>query len=70
MLLAYQGFERGVATFYDLPGISVLLGGLVIVLSFTLDYRNIMAGGMPHPFHWGVFGLGMGIGVVSYGRAA
>jgi len=47
----------------------VLLGALVIVLSFTLDYRNIMAGGMPHPFHWGVFALGMGIGVVSYGRA-
>jgi len=21
LLLAYQGFERGVATFYDLPGI-------------------------------------------------
>ncbi len=50
--------------------VGVLLGGLVIVLSFTLDYRNIMAGGMPHPFHWGVFGLGMGIGVVSYARAA
>jgi hypothetical protein len=48
----------------------VLLGALVIVLSFTLDYRNILAGGMPHPFHWGVFGLGMGIGAVSYGRAA
>ncbi len=46
----------------------VLLGALVIVLSFTLDYRNIMAGGMPHPFHWGVFGLGLGIGAVSYGR--
>ena len=49
--------------------VGVLLGGLVIVLSFTLDYRNIMAGGMPHPFHWGVFGLGMGLGVVSYARA-
>lgn len=48
----------------------VLLGALVIVLSFTLDYRNILAGGMPHPFHWGVFGLGMGIGAVSYGRTA
>ena len=24
MLLAYQGFEQGVATFYDLPGIPVL----------------------------------------------
>jgi hypothetical protein len=50
------------------PG--VLMGALVIVLSFTLDYRNITAGGMPHPFHWGVFGLGMGIGAASYVRAA
>ena len=48
----------------------VLLGALVIVVSFTLDYRNIMAGGMPHPFHWGVFGLGLGIGAASYGRAS
>jgi hypothetical protein len=50
--------------------LGVLLGALVIVLSFTLDYRNIMAGGTPHPFHWGVFGLGLGIGAVSYGREA
>jgi len=50
--------------------IGVLLGALVIVLSFTLDYRNIMAGGMPHPFHWGVFGLGLGIGAVSCGFCA
>jgi hypothetical protein len=47
----------------------VLLGAFVIALSFTMDYRNILAGGMPQPFHWGVFGLGMGIGAVSYGRA-
>jgi hypothetical protein len=46
----------------------VLLGAVVIVVSFTLDYRNIMAGGLPHPFHWGVFGLGLAIGAVSYGR--
>jgi hypothetical protein len=50
--------------------LGVVLGGLVIVLSFTLDYQNIMAGGMPQPFHWGVFGLGMGIGAVSYRLAA
>jgi hypothetical protein len=49
--------------------IGVLLGALVIVLSFTLDYRNIMAGGMPHPFHWCVFALGLVTGAVSYGRA-
>ena len=50
--------------------VGVLLGALVIVLSFTLNYRNIMAGGMPHPFHWGVFGLEMGIGAVSYRLSA
>jgi hypothetical protein len=50
--------------------VGVLLGGLVIVLSFTLDYRNTLAGGTPHAFHWGVFGLGMAIGVVSYRRMA
>jgi hypothetical protein len=46
------------------------LGALVIILSFTLDYRNITAGGMPHPFHWGVFALGLAIGAVSYATAA
>jgi hypothetical protein len=48
----------------------ILLGALMIILSFTLDYRNIMAGGMPRPFHWEVFGLGMAIGGASYWRAA
>jgi len=50
--------------------VGVLMGAFVIVRSFTLDYRHIMAGGMPHPFHWGVFGLGLGIGALSYGRTA
>jgi hypothetical protein len=50
--------------------LGVVLGALVIVLSFTLDYPNIMAAGMPHPFHWGAFGLGLGIGAVSYARVA
>ncbi len=40
----------------------VLFGALVIIISFTLDYRNILAGGLPNPFHWGVFTLGMAIG--------
>jgi hypothetical protein len=48
----------------------VLIGALTIVLSFTLDYRNIMAGGLPRPFHWEVFGLGMAIGAASYWQAA
>jgi hypothetical protein len=38
-------------------------------LSFTLDYQGIMAAGLPHPFHWGVFALGMTIGAASYATA-
>lgn len=47
----------------------VLAGAFVIVVAFTLDNRNILAGGLPHPFHWGVFAFGLGIGLVSYALA-
>ncbi|MBS1856115.1 MAG: hypothetical protein JST11_12170 [Acidobacteria bacterium] len=48
----------------------VLAGAGVIVTSFAMDYRNLMAGGMPHPFDWGVFWAGLLIGVGSYAWAA
>ena len=48
----------------------MIAGAIVIVVSFAMDYRNIMAGGKPHPFNWGVFGLGMGLGIGSYLNAA
>lgn len=44
----------------------VLLGALVIIVSFTLDCRNILAGGAPRPFHWGVFAVGLVFGSGSY----
>jgi len=44
----------------------VLLGALIIIISFTLDYRNILAGGQPNPFHWGVFALGIAVGAGSF----
>jgi hypothetical protein len=47
----------------------ILGGALVIVLAFAMDYREIMAGGTPHAFHWGVFGTGMIMGVGSYAMA-
>jgi hypothetical protein len=34
------------------------VGTALVLASFTWDYRNIMAGGMPNPFHWPVFALG------------
>ena len=48
----------------------IAFGALVIVVSFTMDWRNIMAGGMPRPFHWPLFGAGLAIGLASYAAAA
>ncbi len=63
----FQREEHGPAVRIRLPQwAGMLLGATVIIVSFTLDYRHVMAGGMPHPFHWGVFTLGMAIGLCSY----
>lgn len=44
-------------------------GAGVIVVSFAMDYRYIMAGGMPRRFPWSVFALGMAMAAASYGWA-
>jgi hypothetical protein len=46
--------------------LGIVAGAAIIVVSFTLDYRNIMAGGMPHAFNWPVFGLGMIVASFGY----
>jgi hypothetical protein len=47
----------------------ILGGAIVIVIAFAIDYRNLMQGGMPHPFNWSLFALGMAIGLASYAWA-
>jgi len=44
-------------------------GAVVIVISFAMDYGNIMAGGIPRTFNWGVFAAGLAIGIGSYSWA-
>jgi hypothetical protein len=48
----------------------IIAGALVIILSFTMDYRHLLAGGVPHSFNWSVFLAGLAIGVGSYALAA
>lgn len=48
----------------------IVLGAVILIVSFTLDYRNVLAGAMPRPFHWGVFSVGLAIGAGSYAHAA
>jgi hypothetical protein len=44
----------------------ILAGGITVIVSFAMDYRNLLAGNMPRPFHWTVFAAGMLLGAASY----
>jgi amino acid transporter len=46
--------------------LGILVGAVIIIVSFTLDYRNVMAGGMPHTFNWVVFLVGVLTAVAGY----
>ena len=48
----------------------ILTGAAIIVFAFAMDYKNVMAGGLPQPFNWTVFALGLLTGVGSYAHAA
>ncbi len=48
----------------------IMAGAAIIVISFAMDYRNIMAGGIPRQFNWWVFTSGLGVGSLSYVGAA
>jgi hypothetical protein len=45
---------------------AIMVGGLIIVLSFCWDFRNITAGGIPNPFNWPLFALGLIIGLTGF----
>jgi hypothetical protein len=42
------------------------MGALLVLAAFIWDYRNVMAGGMPEPFHWPLFALGEAIWVAGF----
>jgi hypothetical protein len=48
---------------------AMTLGGAVILASFMWDYRNLMAGGLPGPFAWWLFGAGEIAGVAAFFHA-
>jgi hypothetical protein len=47
----------------------ICAGGVLILAAFMWDYRNIMAGGMPNPFHWWLFALGESMWLVALAHA-
>ena len=46
--------------------LTMIAGGLVVILSFIWDFRNTMAGGLPHQFNWPLFLLGEALGLTGF----
>ena len=46
-----------------------LTGGVLVILSFTLDAGNILAGGIPETWAWPVFVAGMALAMLAAGTA-
>ena len=42
-----------------------LAGGLLVVLSYILDARRIIDGGLPGPYPWPIFAVGMGLALAG-----
>lgn len=40
-------------------------GGAIVLLSFTIDFSAALQATGPAPFRWGLFGLGIGLGVAA-----
>jgi hypothetical protein len=57
VILRQESYQRSTAL-KAVHWIGVCTGAVLILAAFMWDYRNIMAGGMPNPFHWGVFAVG------------
>jgi hypothetical protein len=61
---------RGVAiAFRPVEWVAAIAGGNLILLSFTLDTRGILAGGPVAPFPWTIFGAGLALGAWALGAA-
>ena len=42
-----------------------IAGGMIVVVSFTLQAGEILAGGLPHDYAWTVFVAGMAVAVIA-----
>jgi hypothetical protein len=48
---------------------AIIAGGLIVVVAFCWDFRNILAGGRPNPFEWRIFALGESLGLIGFALA-
>lgn len=49
--------------------IAVTAGGLIVMVAFCWDYRNVMDGRPPNAFHWPLFIVGETVGIAGFVHA-
>jgi hypothetical protein len=69
LLLLREGARGRVAPFPPRLRALAAAGALLVLASFTPDFRVVTEGGEPPPFRWGVFGAGVCLGVTALGLA-
>jgi hypothetical protein len=68
--LLLRVLARGVAiAFRPAEWVAAIAGGNLVLLSFTLDTRDLLAGGPVPPFRWPVFGAGVALGAWALAAA-
>jgi hypothetical protein len=66
LLLRLQA--RGVRLRFSVPVWTLAVaGGIVVLVSFMLDFAIVLQQMKPPPFHWEVFAIGIGLGVIALG---
>ena len=69
-LIVAQRIRRGETLVLKIEHwLPLIAGGLVVIVSFTLDARHIRNGGMPSPFAWPTFILGMVVACLGMGAS-
>jgi len=58
------GRQLSIAHWHVVAG---LLGGFLVILSYTLDARRLIDGGLPGPYPWPIFAVGMLAALVAAG---
>lgn len=57
-----RGARFGLAAPAWIPAIA---GGVLVLLTFMLDFRVVLRGDMPPPFRWWLFAVGIGLGLAA-----
>jgi len=55
--------------FGRLDWIAIVGGGLVIIVAFCWDFRNVLDGGRPETFNWPLFALGEAVSLAGFTHA-